>query len=160
MINYVIVAFKKGYRITEKGNILNPKGQEILGNLNSQGYKRFTIRINSKSTKNINVHRLQGFQKYGIKVFDKELEIRHKNNEKLDNSYDNILIGNHSENMMDIPESIRLSRAIYASSFITKHNHSEIKKFHIENGNSYKKTMAEFSVTSKGTLNYILNKYK
>lgn len=95
-------------------------------------------------------------QKYGDKLFEKGIETRHKNGIKTDNSWNNILIGNHSQNMMDIPKQIRVKKALHASSFLVKHNKDEIKKYH-EKYKSYKKTMDKFNISSKGTLHYILN---
>ncbi len=157
MFNDVIFAYKKGYRITEQGNILNPNGEIINGRIMGK-YKAVSLRRNKNTTFSIHIHRLQAFQKYGIEMFKKDIEVRHFNGDYMDNTYENILIGTKSENQMDIPEAIRLSRAVYASSFIKKHNHEEIKKWHLKNNSSYKKTMENFSISSKGTLHFILNK--
>lgn len=103
------------------------------------------------------VHRLQAFQKYGENLFDSGMEVRHLDGNKENNSYDNIVIGTHSENMRDIPEAIRYSKALYAASFLIRHDKIKIRQYHFNNGSSYKKTMAEFNITSKGTLHFILN---
>jgi hypothetical protein len=63
-----------------------------------------------------------------------------------------------SDNMFDIPKQIRIRRAEHASSLSHKHDHVKIKQWHINNGASYKNTMIEFDISSKGTLNYILKK--
>jgi hypothetical protein len=147
--------YKQGFRITENGNILNKKGQSISGYKNQDGYIRISSRYEGAIV-NCFVHRLQAFQKYGELLFYKGVEVRHKNNDKSDNSYNNILIGTHKKNILDTPESIRIERALHASSFIRKYNKKEVREFHKNNGNSYKKTMAEFGMSSKGTLHYIL----
>lgn len=151
-------AYLKGYRITDIGNIINPKGNIVKGWISKDtGYLAFAIRIKNKIA-NVAFHRLQAFQKYGNKLYKKGIEVRHFNGIKLDNTFTNILIGTSSENKMDIPESIRINRAIYAASFIKKYNKIDVIKYHNENGKSYKKTMQHFSISSKGTLHYILNK--
>ena len=150
------IFYSKGYRITEKGTILNPKGIEIQGYTDNKGYKRIKLHVGKKYLE-CDVHRMQAFQKYGQLLYQENIEVRHLNGIRLDNSYNNILIGTHQENMLDIPEAIRLSKAIYATSFMKKYNKEEVKKFYEENGNSYKKTMEAFEISSKGTLHYLLN---
>lgn len=150
------IFYSKGYRITEYGAILNPKGIEIQGYTDGRGYKRLKLHIGKKYLE-CDVHRIQAFQKYGELLYQEGIEVRHFNGIKLDNSYNNILIGTHQENMLDIPEAIRVNKAIYATSFMKKHNKEEVKKFYKENGNSYKKTLEAFNISSKGTLHYLLN---
>ena len=104
----------------------------------------------------LSCHRLQAYQKYGDKIYEDGVEVRHNNGESLDNSWCNILIGSHSDNMMDIPKQIRIKKALHATSFIRKYDKKEVKDFYTIN-RSYKKTMDEFNISSKGTLYYILN---
>lgn len=154
-MNIVKIAYQKGYMVDNNGGLVS-KTKQVKLKLSS-GYFYFSIRID-KSTRNVAVHRLQAYQKYGEKLFDDCIEVRHLNGIRTDNSWDNIAIGTHSENMMDIPEHIRLANAIYASSFMKKHNHKDIIQWYINNGKSYKKTMQKFNISSKGTLHFILNK--
>jgi hypothetical protein len=156
-----IEAYNKGYRVTENGEVISHKGKTIKLYLGSAGYYKFSFRSEEKIKDNrvsFCVHRLQAFQKYGQKLFRKGIEVRHKDGVKANNSWDNILIGTHSENMMDIPKHIRIEKALYATSFVRKYDKEDVIKFHKENGNSYKKTMEEFGISSKGTLHFILNK--
>lgn len=148
------IAFKRGYVATEEGVLLNPKGLEI-GFVKNSGYNSTMIRVKGKQV-NFMVHRLQAYQKYGCKLYEDDIVVRHKNNIKGDNSWGNILIGNQSQNMMDIPKQIRIKKAQHAASFNTKYNKEDIKNFH-NIDKSYKKTMNRFNISSKGTLNYILN---
>ena len=107
----------KGYRVTSKGILLNPKGVIIKGRKDRDGYPIMGMRYYGKCY-NVLIHRLQAFQKYGAKMFDKGMEVRHLNGIKDDNCWDNIAIGTHSENMMDIPEHIRIAKALHATSFV------------------------------------------
>lgn len=145
---------ERGYQVTEDGRLLNPKGKIIGDVINSNGRKGSCVRVKGKKV-NFFHHRLQAFQKYGLALFEKGIEVRHLNNNPLDNSWDNISIGTHSQNMMDIPEQIRIKKALHATSFVRKYDKEEVKKFH-KISNSYKLTMAEFNISSKGTLNFIL----
>ncbi len=149
------IAAKRGYVVDEDGNFYNPQGDQI-GSVNDNGYLQTKIRVDTVNTKLI-CHRLQAFQKFGMKLFNEGIEVRHLNGIRADNSWDNIQIGTHSENMMDIPENIRIKRALHATSFARKHDKESIRNYHEKHG-SYKKTMAEFGISSKGTLHFILNK--
>jgi hypothetical protein len=154
----VIEAYKKGYRVTESGEVISPKGKVLVKLEDKKGYFRFGIKCEDVNyTVTINIHRLQAFQKYGMKLFRDGMEVRHKNGNKKDNSWENILIGTHSDNMMDIPEQVRLEKALHATSFCRKYDKEEVKEFYEENGKSYKKTMEKFNISSKGSLHYILN---
>lgn len=149
------IAKEKGYYVSKDGILYNSKNNE-LGYINEAGYKVFKIRIKNK-TKTLTVHRLQAYQKYGNKLFEEGIVVRHFDGNKLNNSSDNILIGTQSDNMMDIPEKIRIEKALYATSFVRKHNKQEIINFYTIN-KSYKETMKYFNISSKGTLHFILNK--
>ncbi len=152
----IIIAFKKGYRCTADGKLLNPKGKEIGYKHHRDEYLETKIRIDGKNV-NIEAHRLQAFQKYGHKLFEKGIEVRHLNAERHDFSWENICIGTHSQNMMDVPEQIRIASALCATAKVRKYDKQLVRKFHAES-NSYKKTMENFGISSKGTLHFILNK--
>ena len=145
---------KRGYVVTEDGTLLNPKGNKI-GSKDNRGYIGSEIKVEGKGIPFF-AHRLQAFQKYSNLLYEKGIVTRHLNGNKEDNSWDNIAIGTHSDNMMDIPEQIRIKKAKYAASFIKKYDYEEVINFY-KSCKSYKKTMQEFNISSKGTLNYILN---
>ena len=149
------IVTKRGYIVTEEGILLNPKGCKT-GYFHKDGYVKTSLRINKKVV-GLYAHRLQAFQKYGKKLFIEGVVVRHLNGNSLDNSWINIAIGTHSDNMMDIPEQIRIKKAKHASSFLKKYNNDEIIEFY-NTCKSYKKTMDKFNIPSKGTLNYIVKK--
>lgn len=152
-----IYFYKKGYRVTDSGSVINPKGETISGYKHRNGYFGINAKIDSKDV-TCNVHRVQAFQKYGMDLYEEGIVVRHLDGNKENNSFDNIAIGTYSDNRMDIPEHIRMRTALYATSFTRKYDKTEVKEFHENNGRSYKKTMEYFGITSKGTLHYILNK--
>lgn len=96
-------AFKKGYRVSECGTKVTYKGRErklqlvmTLGKF----YYRFSVSFNGKST-NIMVHRLQAYQKYRGRTFYPDTVVRHQNDNSLDNSRSNILLGTQQDNLRD-----------------------------------------------------------
>lgn len=152
----VINANKKGYIVDEDGNVFYKNKKRKL--TNDCNYLRFTIRCN-KVHYYIKVHQLQAYQKFGDKIFENGIVVRHLNGNSLDNSYENIDIGTYQDNILDIPQEIRLKKAIHASSFNQKYNHKEIYDFYMS-CKSYKKTMEKFGITSKSLINYIKNLYR
>lgn len=155
----VVKAFNKGYRITETGKIITPTGNSLKERISNTGtgYQVFGMRHYGKVV-NVPFHRLQAFQKYGNKLFEEGVVVRHLNGNSMDNSWDNISIGTHQENSLDVEPAIRLANSLHATSFVRKYDKEEVRKFHSENGNSYKNTMENFDISSKGTLHFILNK--
>lgn len=148
----------RGYKVLEDGTMLNPNGVKIAKYIDNRGYRSTSIRFDGVK-KLVHVHRLQAFQKFGLEIYATGIVVRHLNNNKLDNSKENILIGTSSENMMDIPKEQRLKQALHATSFVRKYNKDEVIEFH-KKSKSYKKTMERFNISSKGTLHFILNNRK
>lgn len=156
MNGLIIAVYRKGYRVTREGNVLGLKKKTLSNKtINKNGYHYFSFRFNGKR-EIVMTHRLQAYQKFGNTLFSKYKVVRHKDGNCLNNSWDNILIGTQSENMLDIPKNTRVKRALHASSFLTKYNKDEIREFH-QKHKSYKKTMKRFEITSKGALHYVLN---
>jgi len=153
------LAYKRGYRITENGDVIGRRGFALRPEKNRKGYFIFYLR-DEGSQKKIKVlyHRLQAFQKYGNEMYEPKIMVRHLNSNKEDNSFSNIAIGTAKDNYLDIPESIRLARNIYPSFFNKKHDYDLVKAFYKKSNRSYLATMNEFGITSSGTLHYILNK--
>ena len=156
----LLLAVAKGYKIDKNGIVYNPKGDVVNGSISSIGYKNLSIKIpNSRNATIVPHHRLQAYSKFGELIFEENIEVRHLNGDPLDNSWDNIEIGDHTENMRDICPKVRKNKAINASNSIRKFTDNQmkdIKDFYRE-VKSYSKTMKEFGIGSKGTLHYILN---
>jgi hypothetical protein len=125
---------------------------------NKNGYLFFSVRFNNiKHPKNIPVHRLQAYQKFGDTIFDKNVVVRHLDGNPQNNSYENIGIGTQSENMYDIPKEKRIAHAKHASSFNILYDAEKVKEFYY-NCKSYKLTMEQFNIPSKSTLHNIIHK--
>ncbi len=118
LTDYLLHSIEKGYIIDGAGNVWY-RGGVVGGYINNEGYKVFSIRCNSETVK-VYVHRLHAYQKFGSDIFKDGVKARHINGDPLDNTWDNIGIGTHSDNMMDIPESVRIAKAKHAASHITK----------------------------------------
>lgn len=145
----LINAYENGYRVID-GVVYNPDGKVLTGTPDSHGYIMFAPTKEDK----VFIHRLVAYQKYGNKIFEDDIQVRHLDNNYLNNFNDNIALGDQSRNMMDRPKEIRRRIAGDAN---RKHPHVEIIEYYNET-RSYKRTMLKFGLTSKGTLNYILKK--
>lgn len=82
--------------------------------------------------------------------------VRHLDGNYLNNSESNIDLGTNSDNMMDIPKGVRVSRSSNASKKYSDELAQAIK-LDKENGMSYKELMIKYDISSKGTLSYIIN---
>lgn len=152
----IITAHSRGYRVTECGKVTNPQGEQVNPWPNQDGYYRFSVKIGTRSMP-IAVHRLQAFQTFGAEIFGSGIECRHLDSDKANNSKSNIAIGNHSQNMRDMPAERLRAKAIHASRFAVKHNHSEVLAFY-RKCKSYTKTAKHFGIKSKGTISFVVRR--
>lgn len=100
----MVMAHEDGYVII--GNeVISPHTNKALRlSLNPNGYPKFTYRFKGERSKStVRVHRLVAYQKYGTRLFEDDTEPRHLDGDKLNFRLENIAIGTHSQNMMDIP---------------------------------------------------------
>lgn len=154
---YEIILFKKGYRISDDGKAYNPDGKELKGHTRN-GYPCFSFRLDSGRIIAVNFSRLQAYQKYGDRIYEDGIVVRHLNNDKLDTSSDNIAIGTERDNRMDNPAEDRRKYAINASLKANKYDKKfvdEIRQRHKE-GWPYNKIREHYGL-AKSTISYIIN---
>jgi hypothetical protein len=93
-------AFRIGYRATPDGHITSPSGKAVRITKHSRtGYWTFSA---TGCRTPISVHRFAAFQLYGQVALDAE-GVRHLDDNRDNNSFENILYGTKSENQLDIP---------------------------------------------------------
>jgi DNA-binding CsgD family transcriptional regulator len=157
MIKYEKIVDERGITIDKNGKVFNKDGIELNGRIKKQGYKTIAVRIDGKK-RDVKVHRLQAYKKYGDALFEDGVVVRHLNNNKLDNSWDNIAIGTSYDNSMDNPPEVRMRCAISASITSRKYTKEfidEIKKKHSE-GLSYRE-ISEIYGIPKSSISFMLN---
>jgi hypothetical protein len=152
----LLIAKNKGYYADTEGNIFSSKNKIALRK--SQNRYFFSIRYYG-SRESIPVHKFIAYLKYGDKIFEDGIEVRHLDNNSLNNSNDNISIGTHSENMQDMPINNRIKKAIHASSKNRRFSDDEVKQILNDrnSGMTYENICLKYN-TSKSTLNYFFNK--
>lgn len=150
----IIQMFNKGYTCDKLGNVYNPKGHIVNGSTrkfrNSEYYKTLSFKLDSIPY-SILKHRFIAFCKFKHDLFKEEMVVRHLNGNSLDNSWNNIEIGTHSQNMMDIP---REQRRKMASS--PKYDHFQIIKD--SKVMARKEVMEKHGMSSTGAYHYIVNR--
>lgn len=116
-------AYQAGYRVTEQGDVISPySGKPLKLWMRKHGYMSFSY----DHTDKVWVHRLQAFQKYGERIYEKGIQVRHLNGDSLDNRAENIAIGTQSDNMMDRRPEDRIAHAKHAASHIRKLSNEDV----------------------------------
>lgn len=141
------------YTIDKEGVLKNPQGKTV-GSLNRQGYKKIQVTICGKA-REVFIHRLQAYNKYGKKLFEKGIQVRHLNDIKTDNTWDNIALGTARDNYQDRgAENIKAAqkRAVDASRKYSDNLILEAKEY-LDAGNTLKDTSNKFNIPST-TLHY------
>lgn len=156
--NNIKIVYDKGYRVNEDGNVINPKGKILKTNINAGGYPSVGLYINKKSFLLL-IHRLKAYQKFGDVMFDKGIVVRHLNDIKTDNSFDNIAIGTKQDNYNDRCKDSLYSLHTNIGLSRRKYNAEEIKSFK-ESGATNKEIMLKFNLPSTSTVWDILNRDK
>lgn len=101
-----------GWEIDDSGQITNPKGEIKKGSL-TYGYLKVGIKIPELdiSSYALKIHKFQAYKKYGEEIFQPGIVVRHLNGDKTDNSWENIVLGTQSDNMMDRNELDRIKHS-------------------------------------------------
>jgi len=155
------IAYNMGYRISFEGKILNKHGDVLKGEKNNgYNYIKFRSPDNYKKMIGCKCSRLQAYQKFGDLVFIEGNVVRHLNNDRGDDSFNNIGIGTQSQNCMDNPVEDRNQRGYDASRKIVKHSDETVIKIRAEykSGMSYRQIGKKYNISSGGTLHHIIHK--
>lgn len=149
------IAKNKGYYVDNNGNVFSPKKQLKLVKCSNR--YSFSIRVNGKRT-SIQVHVFVAYFKFGNDIFKEGFEIRHLDDDSLNNSWINIGIGTHKENCKDTPKIKRSILSIQSSANNRRFTDEEVNNIIKDNinGLSYKKLCVKYN-TSKSTLSYLFN---
>lgn len=116
----VIQAYKKGYK-TINGKVYSPLNKELKYILTDKGYPVISIPTGGHGARYpIKVHRLAAYEKFGDKIFEKGIQVRHLNGNKLDFTFENIQLGTGKQNCQDMPKEQRVRASKIAHTFMKR----------------------------------------
>lgn len=148
------IAYEKGYRVLDSGNLLSPRGRVMALHKDSSGYPWFRY---EKDGESVAVHRLVAYQKFGKDIYTPGLEVRHKDNDPGNTKPSNILLGTKSQNEMDKNPAVRLAAARTAASFLHKLTQQQVDQLRSDraSGATYMELMSKYGI-AKGTVSGIV----
>jgi len=153
------LAYEKGYRVTEDGVLLGVHGKPIVAsNASEDGRLQVTFRHEGGRIA-VAVHILQAYQKYGKELYKQGIEVRHKDNRYLNNSWGNILIGTKSQNEMDKDPEVRKAAAKKAAAVLRKLTDVQVDQLRNDRleGATYKELAVKYRLANS-TISYIVNR--
>jgi hypothetical protein len=103
----------------------------------------------------VEVHRLLAFEKFGEAAFAEGIQVRHLDNNSLNNSWDNIVLGTPTQNAMDRPKEDRQAHAALGNQQFTEEFIHQLRLDHTS-GLGYKKLRAKYGIPLS-TLSYYLS---
>lgn len=150
-------AYDLGYRVTVDGLVVAPSGR-VLQPFFKNSQRDYPAFSGYRKLGKIKVHRLVAYQKWGEDIYRHGVEVRHLDGDITNFSVDNLALGTHQQNALDIPKERRLDRAQKAGNAVRKYDaekRQEIRRFYVST-RSYKHTMARFGISSS-VVQYIVN---
>lgn len=150
----IVKAAELGFFVDENGSLFSPFKNKVIPCCAPHGYYRFAVNKHER----VLVHRLQAYQKYGDKIFEPGIQVRHLNGNSLDNSVNNIDIGTASDNCQDKLPCVRRAAAKTAASTLKKLSDEDLASFRKdrESGYTYRQLMKKYNL-AKSTVSYIVN---
>jgi hypothetical protein len=148
-------AHRKGYRVTKAGKVVSPSGRILKPWEDSWGYLFFR----PGRGKNVAVHRMIAFQKFGSRLYTQGLEVRHKDGDTLNLRQSNILLGTKTENQRDKPKALRLKVARIGASFLRKLTDRQVGQLRADcvRGMTYSNLARKYHI-ARSTVSYIVNR--
>lgn len=99
-----------GYRVTKKGLVKSFTGR-MLRLREHGGCLEFTTSSVDVGPRSVQVHRLQAYQKFGLEMFSIGIRVRHRDGDRTNNHWENIILATTSECRLAIPRVRRLASA-------------------------------------------------
>lgn len=153
----VRLAYSKGYRVTEDGRVIGPRGVERKP-IDNGGRYVVTVRTGKHAgSYPVPVHLLAGYQRFGEDALSSGVEVRHLDGDAYNNGEANLALGSHHDNMMDIPPNVRKEHALKGARVrrrMTLQQAEEIRAKYAQ-GVGYKKLCEEYHLC-KSVVSYVV----
>lgn len=150
----------KGYIVRNDGKVFTPDGRERKLRIKSQEvpYYTFNMKFEGEAFP-VPVHKFAAYLKFGDKIFEDSIQVRHLDGDSLNNSWENLAIGSPSENMHDRPAEVRKAHALHAATKLRKLTEDEVRQLRQDrrDGLSYRELMTKYGL-AKSTVSYIVNR--
>jgi len=153
----MLLAYEKGYRVV--GNdVVGVTGQKLKLNASGKNYNpRFSVRGPNREHLKVEAGKLSAYQKFGDRIFDPNLVIRHSDSDPMNIRESNFELMTFEESEQLKGEETHKRCSKNAASHLKKYDNDAVREFYWK-CKSYELTMKEFGIPSKGTLHYILHK--
>ena len=151
----LVEAYQRGFRVTAEGVALKPDGSLQPVGLDKWGYWRFSVKNSDGKIRAVMVHRLAAYQKFGERLFEPGIEVRHLNG-STNNQQQFLEIGTPSQNAMDKSSETRRTVAGRAARKLTDAQVAQLRQER-EAGASYKQLEEKYGVR-KSTISYIVRR--
>jgi len=158
----LIAAIEKGYHATEDRVVIGSSGKKLKLQTAPSGRKCFGVWYESAVVM-ICVHRLIAYQKFGDALFQEGMEVRHLDNNYLNNAPKNIALGTHQDNVCDEPsgfrsyESVDRKQIAREASPLNWSDVKEIRKLY-SSGEYTQRQLAEQFGVSRKTISNVVNR--
>lgn len=154
-------AYEKGYRATKRGEIIGTSGKTLKLQTHASGELYFGVRAPKELGRKMwhcKVHRFIGYIKFGGRIYEDDILVRHPNNDMEDNRWENIELGTRSVKQHDFSPEERHNFAANAGrskSNMTMEKARKMRELH-KQGIPYSKLMKKFGI-SKTSVSDIVN---
>lgn len=106
----LVQARELGYGVDNDGTCLRPDKSLQTVHVDSRGYYRFSLHLGAKSFP-VHIHRLAALQRFGEEaLFAPGVQVRHLDNDRLNNSAANLALGSQRQNSADNPRNVNKRR--------------------------------------------------
>jgi hypothetical protein len=150
---------RKGYMVSQDGSLVTRPVQQKLSGRASRKYRAISVfHPETGVVVPVLVHQLVAYSKFGEAMFEPGVVVRHLNDDPLDNSWDNIVLGTPRDNALDRPKADRVLHAQKAGRTNSRSDSfwEQVAAEHAA-GASYKE-LCEKHGLSKSTLSFRLSK--
>lgn len=123
----VIRAAELGYIVDDDGRVWGPRGERKCS-ADPKGYLKFNVNLYGGDIWPIRIHVLAAYQRFGSRVLQEGIQVRHLDGVRSDNTDSNIAIGSASDNQRDVPPIVKSAVGVRAAHRRAKLSYAEAQQ--------------------------------